>query len=394
VTLPGAGSGHDRREEVVEFGEHHSARWRWGVRALVACLVLAVLVTAAVRVAGHRARPAAKAAASPPAVRVIAAGHRLLGVTAGWQLFARGPDDLLRIQLAQGRVARTYVPPLDSGNPTVALVVGARDAIIRSSDFVPGYVVPDGHQARILAGPLAGGGPLAPGPPGTRTAWVTAGPPTSPELSLVTLTGHRTGPVIHFPPGGPQVAATAVPDGRGDVLVTTDNSATYDAGPGWDRPVPGAVVAVGPADWLVVTCDPQYRRCRNEVIGIRDGSRRVLPGPADPEAYYSWPPTGIIAPDGSTAAVASPGPSGALTAHLIDLRTGQTTDLRIPLSADTIGLPSGSGPSSQSMTWSPDSRWLFIAASGGRLVAVSARTGRAESLGITLPAVEQVAIRG
>jgi hypothetical protein len=129
-----------------------------------------------------------------------------------------------------------------------------------------------------------------------------------------------------------------------------------------------------------VISGPQYRSCRNEVIDTRDGSRRVLPRPADPDAYFSWPPTGIIAPDGSTAAVASPEPCGAVTARLIDLRTGQTTDLRVPLSAAAGGLPSGSGPSNQSMAWSPDSRWLFIAAAGGKLVAARASTGRPESL--------------
>jgi hypothetical protein len=55
--------------------------------------------------------------------------------------------------------------------------------------------------------------------------------------------------------------------------------------------------------------------------------------------------------------------------------------------------PLGPDSHTQSMAWSPDSRWLFVAAAGGRLVAASTRTGRAESLGVTLPAVNQVAIR-
>ncbi len=45
------------------------------------------------------------------------------------------------------------------------------------------------------------------------------------------------------------------------------------------------------------------------------------------------------------------------------------------------------------MAWSPDSRWLFVAAADGKLLAVNARTGQAKSLGVTLPAVSQVAIR-
>jgi hypothetical protein len=51
------------------------------------------------------------------------------------------------------------------------------------------------------------------------------------------------------------------------------------------------------------------------------------------------------------------------------------------------------GVSEDSMVWSPDGRWLFVAASGGKLVVVNARTGQAEGLGVSLPPVDQVAIR-
>jgi hypothetical protein len=372
----------------VEFGRGRPGR-RWVPRAALACLVLAAVITVIARAGGHPARPAVQAAPPPPAVQVTMAGRRLLGVTGRWQLLARGPDDLLRIQLAQGRITRTYVPPLDSGSPTVAFVPGAGETVIRSSDLVPGYVVPDGRQARLLAGPLAGDGPLVPGPSGTQAAWVTTGPPTAPSLSLVTLTGHRAGPVIRFRPGGPQLPATAVSDGRGYVLVTDGNFGVYDAGPGWDRRLPGTVVATGPADWLVVTCGPpQFRQCRNEVISIAGGSRRVLPGAAAAEPYqYAWPPTGVIAPGGGTAAVAEYERDGRLTVHLINLRTGATRDLGVPLS------PAGGDSNVSSMTWSPDGRWLFAAALGGHLAAISARTGQAQSLGVALPAVDQVAIR-
>jgi hypothetical protein len=177
-------------------------------------------------------------------------------------------------------------------------------------------------------------------------------------------------------------------------VAATGSFTVYDAAPGWDRLVPGTVVAVGPADWLVVTCDPQYRHSRNEVIGTADGSQRSLPGPAAAgPPYSSWPPTGVIAPDGSTAAEAASGRHGRLTVHLINLRTGTTTDLGVPLGVPGSNFPLGPDSHSQSTAWSPDSRWLFVAAAGGRLVAVSARTGRAESLGVALSAVDQVAIR-
>jgi hypothetical protein len=96
---------------------------------LLACLVLAVIVTVAVR-AGHHARPAGKAPAPSPAVRVTSVGHQLLGVTAGWQLFARGPEDPPRIQFVRGCVTRTYVPPLETASPDVGFVTAARRPVI------------------------------------------------------------------------------------------------------------------------------------------------------------------------------------------------------------------------------------------------------------------------
>lgn len=394
TSRPGHGSGRDA-DDVLEFGRGRSAQGGWRTRALLAGLGLATAVIVAVHAFGHHPRPRATIPAPPlaaHALRVLVIGRRLLGETGRWQLFARGPDDLLRIQFAQGRITWTYVPPLGTASPAIALVTGPHEAVIRSADLVPGYIVPDDGQARVLTGPLAGSGPLIQGPPGTQAAWVSSGSPASPALSLITLTGQRSGQVIRFPPGGPQLPATSASDGRGDVLVITGSFAVYDAGPGWDRRLPGAIIAVGPAGWLTVTCDARYRRCRNEVIDAAGGSRRILPGLAGAEPYYfAWPPTGVIAPDGDAAAVAESGSGGTLTVHLINLRTGVTTDLDV-----RIGAPGGDQSpdgDQQSMAWSPDSRWLFVAAAGGHLVAINATTDRAESLGVRLPAVDEVAVR-
>jgi hypothetical protein len=426
----GDGSDQGTYDEVVQFGNGRSPGGRWLPRIALACLVLAAIVTLAVRGAGNDSRPAGKTP-PPPAIRLIRVGHRLLGVTASWELFARGPDDLVRVQLAQGKISVTHVPPLGTADPNVAFVIGPHEVMIRSTDLVPGYVVPDGTEARPLPRSLADGGPMVPGPAHAQAGWVMTGLPGYQVLSLVSLTGRPLGPKIRFAPDGPQLPATAVSDGRGDVLVDTGTLNAYDAGPGWYRLVPGTVVAVGPTSWLVVTCDPVYRHCRNEVVDIADGARRILPGSdrgrevtlrtggrglevavragsAAPYPYdfFTWPPTGVIAPDGSTAAVAetpsgqpttseipseggtagvSPsGPYGVLTVHLLNLRTGANRDLKIPLGA-SLG--------DESMVWSPDSRWLFVAAADGKLVAVDASTGRAELLQAPLPAVEQVAIR-
>ena len=408
--LPPRGDGSDQgtHDEVVQFGGGRSPGGRWLPRIALACLVLAAIVAVAVRGTGHDSAHTAKSPPPLPAIRVIGVGHRLLGVSAGWELFARGPDDLLRVELAQGKISVTHVPPLGTANPNVAFVIAPHEVVIRSTDLVPGYVVPDGAQPRPLPGSLAHGGPLVPGPARAQAGWVMTGLPGYPALSLVSLSGRPSGPKIRFVPGGPQLPATAVSDGRGDVLVETGSFNAFDAGPGWDRPVPGTVVAVGPTNWLVVSCDPRYRHCSNEVVDIADGARRTLPGPATgyPYDFWSWPPTGVIAPDGGTAAVAETasgqpttsviaseggtagvapsGPYGVLTVHLINLHTGANRDLKIPLGANL---------SDQSMVWSPDGRWLFIAAAGGKLVAVDASTGRAERLQARLPAVDEVAIR-
>ena len=386
-------TGHGAYDEVVQFGSGRSARGRWLRRIALACLLLAAIVAVAVRGTPQHTRDAAKTPPVPP-VQVIGAGQPLLDVSRGWVLFARGPDDLLRIQLAQGKIAVTYVPPLQSANPNVAFVIGAHEAVIRSADLVPGYVVPDSGQARLLTGPLAGDGPLIPGPASTQAAWVMSGSPASPSLSLVTLTGHRVGPAIRFRPGGPQVPATAVSDGRGYVLVTTGGFSVYDVGPGWDRPVPGTVVAVGRESWLVISCNTLYRHCHNEVVNIASGARRELPGPVAGFPYdeFSWPPIGVIAPDDSTAAVVEGGPYGPLTVHLINLRSGTNRNLKIVLGKSEGNVLLGTGLSDQSMVWSPDSRWLFVAAADRKLVVVDARTGRAEHLQVTLPPVTQVAV--
>lgn len=391
---PGDEYGQDGHEEHPESrGRFAGGRWKSNV--LLGCLVLGTVLAVVLRGTANPARPAAKTP-PPPRVHITTAGHRLLGVSAGWELFARGPDDLLRIELAQGKIIQTYVPELESASPDVSFVIGAHEAVIRPFDNVPGYLVPDNGQARQLTGLLAGGGELVPGPAGSQGAWVSSGSPTSPELSLVSLAGHRSGPSIDFQPSGAQLPDTAASDGRGDVLAVNGNFDVYDIGPGWVRAVPGTVVAVGAGTWLVDVCGAQYRHCRDEVVDTASGARRwTLPRSAavGPPYSFLWPPTGVISPSGSTAAILATGRYGQLNAQLIDLRTGAVRDLNLGLGSPGGDTPLGGGANDQSMAWSPDGRWLFVAASGGRLVVVDARTGRIVSLGVRLPPVYQVAIR-
>ena len=382
-------------DEPAEYASTHPTRRRWLSRLLLGCLVLgAVAVLTLHSVHGtprsrtgsvQRQRAVAAGQRAPPP-SVLTVGHPLLGVTDGWQLFARGPADLVSVQLARGRITVTSVPELETGNPIVSFLIGPHEAIVRSADFVPGYVIPDGRAARQLTGPLAGGGPLIPGPdPGD--AWVMSGT-VHPSLSLIDLTGKPTGTLIRLPQGGDQLPATAMPDGRGYVLMLGSANDLYDAGPTWDRLVNATIVATGPTRWLAVGCNAYYRHCVDEVIDPATGARRLLPGPLVSGLYgvfeQDLPPRGVVSPDGSTAAVPVADNYGTITVHLINLTTGADHAVAVRMSGS---------PSNQSMAWSPDSNWLFVAASGGRLLAVNARNRHVQDLGVTLPYITQVAVR-
>ena len=198
-----------------------AGRLALGIVALATLAVAAFVVTTARQPGHHRpgvtgsaaftGRPQAQpwwVAAGP--VVATDAGHRLLGVRGGWELFGAGPGVLIRIQWAAGRVTRTAIPVLQSTGP-VFFVVGPHQAIIRPLDFVPGYLVPDDHLARTLPATLGTAGQAFPGPrPGQ--VWVQSGFGAETVMSLVTMSGARIGPSIRLPA---DVGYGAVPDGRG-----------------------------------------------------------------------------------------------------------------------------------------------------------------------------------
>lgn len=95
----------------------------------------------------HRPAPLALLTDPPPTTPgTVDLGHPILGVTAGWDLFGRGMDSVVRIELAKGRLTRTAVPSLRSSG-SVSFLAGPDRAIIRPLDFVPGFAVRDGHNA-------------------------------------------------------------------------------------------------------------------------------------------------------------------------------------------------------------------------------------------------------
>jgi hypothetical protein len=379
----GAGGPRPGESDVVGFGREGPPRRPWIVRALLVAAAAAVVAVVAVRLSDDGTKPSRPAPHAQPQVVATYAGRHLLGVSANWDLFARGVSYLVRIQLASGKVTRTVVPPLESNSPVVAFVVGPHEVIVRSYDQVPGYVVHDGDPARLLTGVLANyAGPLLPGPDGSGV-WALTGGAGNSQLTLVGLDGKVTGTSIRLPPGGP-LPATAIPDGRGYAILLTSANRIYDAAPTWDHRVPSMVIATGPTAWLSLACD---RRCRNVVTDPDTGAQRTLEGPGLTQSAFAWPTLGVISPDGGVAAVpvmTASTSGGGVALDLINLRTGKRTQADVAM---------GQVPVYQGMAWSPDSRWLFVVASGGRLAAVNPATGRATGLGLQLPPVSQVAIR-
>jgi hypothetical protein len=369
------------QSDVVEFGSGRRPRRPWLVPSVVGVALVAAGAVALSQATGHHRHPKP---AQPPAaaVTVTKVGPHLLGIHAGWELFARGSDKMVAIQPAAGRITTTRVPRLGSDSPEVAFIVGAHDAIIRSFDEVPGYVIPDGKPVRRLTGPLAARvpGPLLPGPqPGQ--LWATPATAGDNALLLLGQDGKPTGISARLPPRG-ALPATAIPDGRGDALILAGNNVTYDVGPTSYRQVQATILAVGPSRWLGFTC--HETKCRNVVIDPVTGAQHPIPPhPAPLVPAFSWPSLGVTAPNGSVAAVLVYNTPQVLL-YLLNLSTGAAKLVRV-----TMPLT----PGYQAMAWSPDSRWLFVAAAYGKLVAVDARTGMATGLGVRLPPVTQVAVR-
>ena len=381
------GAQHDGNE-IVEFGARPGRGRRWLSRVLVACFVIAVVVGLILKATNHKSQPQPQshplpaqplASSKPPTV--INVGHPLLGVTAGWELLARGPNDLVAIQMARGLITETYVPALGSGLPEVSFIAGSHEAIVRSPDSVPGYMIPDGRPAQLITGPFANDGPVIPGPMPDQ-AWVMTGTLARPTATLVTLAGTPAGETIRFNPRN-ELASEAEPDGHGYVLVLANPPhGFYDVGPTFANRIPDHIIAVGPTGWLVLACHRKH--CSNTVINPATHSHRALPGPAIRNSAWSWPPLGVVSPDGSTAAVLITKNPSRLSLRLVNLRSGAVASVDVAMDP--------SAPN-ECLAWSPDSRWLFIATAQGKLVAVNAATRRVQGLGIQLPDITQVAVR-
>jgi hypothetical protein len=326
--------------------------------------------TSAVSSVGLR-RPVVPRSASARPVIVTEVGHRLMDVPPEWELFGLGPAGIVRIQLAAGRITRTAAPALDGGG-AVALIVGPMQVIVRPADAEVGYQVRDGQPAAPLTDALADGVAAFPGPDPTHL-WVQSSQTN--QVTLVDLAGHPSAASVSFPATDGSVSG----DGAGG-LVFTDFSGAYTPGrDGLHRITSGALLAVGPTRWLAAECD-QRHRCAPVVIDRATGARHVL-GPA--RTGTASLASGVISPDGTTAALLGLDQTASPAFYLLDLASGRQT-----------AMPAGIRPlgADGTFVWSPDSRWLFAASAIGQLSVIDRRTGHAHQLPTALPPINQLAL--
>jgi hypothetical protein len=317
-------------------------------------------------------RSAAITSAPAPPVTVTLVGHALLEVPANWDLFGLGPDGVVRIQLAAGRITRTAALPLGSGAP-VSFLPARGALIIRSMDNVSGYLVPDGQPARPLSGVLGTALAVFPGPdPGH--VWTQSGRNGPSTITLVDLAGRPTG--VSVPLLADEASVTS--DDAGG-LILTDFGGAYAMRPdGLHRITPGALLAAGSTRWLATECD-DHHGCSTVVIDRSSGARHVL-GPATQAGQGL--PEGAISPDGTTAALLRFNDDATPTFYLLDLSSGARRQIpTTPLNAD------------QTFVWSPDSRWLFAVDAIGQINVIDRRSGQDRALAASLPQITQLTLR-
>ena len=306
--------------------------------------------------------------------KVISLGHPLLNVPSDWELFALGSGVVIRIQLALGRITTTPVPASTSDFPSVFLV-GSDRVIVNSPNTAARYVVRDGKRPTDLPAALQGVDVMLRGPD-RQHLWANEHPGDPTELTLVNLDGKPTGATIKVPLYGYVQGS----DGAGYVLLS-GLGGTYDARPGKVRRITsGTLRASGPTRWLVAECDDSLS-CAHVVIDSATHTRHSLDTPID----SAEPNTGTISPDGRTAALLRP-PDGVTGngIELLDLDSGAMEPVEV--------IPPESNPLGPQWVWSPDSRWLFVTDTSGRVIIVNRRTGQATPLRTQLPQVSQLAM--
>jgi hypothetical protein len=206
--------------------------------------------------------------------------------------------------------------------------------------------------------------------------WVLPADAYQPVLALATLGGKRLAGFISVPQESSPLQAVA--DGAGYVLFS-GTGGLYDARPeGLHRISTGSLLAAGPTGWLVLECD-DWHRCKPVLVSRTDRARRVMNTAAPPTGA-----SGVISPDGETAAMTVPAPNGTVGLYLLDLASGRRRVLDLSVNqASYFG----------AVAFSPDSKWLFAVTPDGSLAVINSKTGSVGSLGAPLPPLTQVILR-
>lgn len=387
----------DPDEEELALGSRRPRRdllnrlsWRW--RAGVLVVLVAAVVIPLIATSSRSGKPTAERRTTAPTTHpptrpitsvppppepkpVVTRIHRdFLGIRAPWELFGWAGNEMVRIQFARGRVTTTQLPAVESSGP-VYFLAGGHSALIHPLDFVEGYVVPDGQPARPQPKHLGCGGPALPSPVADQV-WVPPCSGNRNRLFLTRLNGRRVGPWLLVPRGA---VDEALPDGQGYALLPSyrRSQPTLDVQPGSITLLAqGPVLAVGPTRLLLRRCRDHV--CHAVVVNRQTGVTRVL---RPPLPRVMGP--GLIAPNGSTAALWTP---QAKLLVLVDLRNGMSGVASTPVYDSGL----------QTMVWSPDSRWLFGVDFGAELWAVNMRTGRVFrnlTLALHIPLLTELAIR-
>ncbi len=344
----------------------------------------------------HRAGPARTPATSArptgtptipttaPVVRSSSAGHPLLGATSGWDLLLWDYTAVTIIHPATGLVTTIPVPPIQSSDRVYFFATG-NGIVVRPAGSVVGYVVTGAGPGAVQVDGL-NHSPLALSGPRAGQMWVERADRIDGVLyDLVDLTGAPIATV-----SAPTAAdRSPIGDGAGGLLIHTPGG-WYDViATGRSTSVTtGTLLAVGPAGYLVRECPAgrcgTYRLAhagsRHRIRDVSQVAVRALPGAA-PTSYD----VGALSPHGRYAALLQLGTPAALVT-VIDARTGA----QVGAGVSFAGIP---GDPSK-LAFSPDDRWLFAVGSGARLIIFDTATGRTRPLGIPLPLVGQVAIRG
>lgn len=319
-------------------------------------------------------RIAPTAPAPPPGSDpvVVRRSSQVVDDTSAFDVFALSAAAVYRIEAGTGRVTKTAIE-LGAGVDQASFLALPGGVIVRPGDSVPGVLVRDGRGAEPLRGLLRRATVALPGPDGH--VWAASYDSADP-VRLSDLRGRAVGPVSPSPVGW------ALSDQAGHLLVT-DVGGTYESSPsGLRRVTTGQVTAAGAHHYVVVECD-EVHRCSTSVLDRRNGSKRRL-GPAQTGNTA----TGIVAPDGRHAVLSRWSSDGTPSLLLQDLRTGRTRGLGSPGSADSPSFVGTDGI----VSWTPDSRHLFVVTGGG-LAVLDAATARVTKIDLGLSGLVAVAVR-